>query len=261
MATIGTSKQAQGEELIELFRGFLGILHGAIDFADWIALLAYAVWLDFLFHAQYTEEDLAKLEMLRQDMKSKMLGSQLFLKSKYVIWVVGCWAADRLVYILGMVLAWSSAAVVQPCGMLWMVLPALVAKPAPCQDQIQPAGVARCGGPHVSAAAELGPECMPVGECRMKNMLQGCRLAYKGVSPPNTTTLTAVLQGGGEGAQDHPEELARQGQPWQNNGQAAVRCLDHAEQQMPETCHCSCSCPSTPLHVRAQSARPRKVII
>ena len=61
-----------------LFRGFLGILHGAIDFADWIALLAYAVWLDFLFHAQYTEEDLAKLEMLRQDMKSKMLGSQLF---------------------------------------------------------------------------------------------------------------------------------------------------------------------------------------
>jgi len=80
-----TSKQAQGEELIELFRGFLVILHGILDFADWIALLSYSVWLDFLFRHQYTEEDLAKLERLRRNMKEAMRKSQLFTKSPYVM--------------------------------------------------------------------------------------------------------------------------------------------------------------------------------
>jgi len=87
-----TSNQAQGEELIELFRGFDLILHGVVDFADWIAVLAYSAWLDFLFHPQYTEEDLAKLELLRRDMKRKMAESQLFTMSKYVGgWCTGCY--------------------------------------------------------------------------------------------------------------------------------------------------------------------------
>lgn len=69
--------------MIELFRGFLVILHGLVDFASWCALLSYSCWLDFLFKHQYTEEDLTKLEQLRRDMKDKMRKCQLFLMSKY----------------------------------------------------------------------------------------------------------------------------------------------------------------------------------